>query len=123
MFQDRAEQHHSRRLKCFAAWLSEAKPSAATRSALPIDGFCNSASKTRVYRDRASHGIKSNSNPAPVQQPFHPGAGFRWNAVWSITASTRQPAGWTDTKSEVATLVLEKGRLIRNLREFICQLS
>jgi hypothetical protein len=35
------------------------------------------------------------------------------NAVWSITASACLPTERTDTKSEVATLVLKKGQLIR----------
>ena len=45
------------------------------------------------------------------------------NAVWSITASTRRPAGRTDTAGEVAAMVLQKGRLARNLNGFIGELN
>ncbi|MPZ39066.1 MAG: hypothetical protein GEU95_13610 [Rhizobiales bacterium] len=45
------------------------------------------------------------------------------SAVWSITASTCLPSGRTDTKSEVAAMVLKKGRLIPNLSGFVCQLN
>ena len=45
------------------------------------------------------------------------------NAVWSITASTRLPAGRTDTTGQVAAMAMQKGRLDRNLNVFIGELN
>jgi hypothetical protein len=54
--------------------------------------------------------------------PMYEGAD-KSGAVWSITASTCLPSGRTDTKNQIAEMVLQTGRLIPNLNEFICQLN
>jgi hypothetical protein len=54
--------------------------------------------------------------------PQHEGT-HKSNAVWSITASTRLPAGRTDTTGQVAAMVKQKGRLARNLNAFIGELN
>jgi hypothetical protein len=74
----------------------------------------------KIRSTRAANGLTLFLNF--MVDPLYEGADKR-SAVWSITASTSLPTGRTDTKSEVATLVLQKGRLIRNLGEFICQLN
>ena len=74
----------------------------------------------KIRSTRAANGLTLFLNF--MVDPLYEGADKR-SAVWSITASTCLPTGRTDRHSEVATLVLQKGRLIRNLGEFICQLN
>jgi hypothetical protein len=54
--------------------------------------------------------------------PMYDGAD-KSSAVWSITASTCLPAGSKDKKDEITAMVLQKGRLNRNLSEFVRQLN
>jgi hypothetical protein len=69
---------------------------------------------------RQAHGLTIFLNF--MVDPMYEGAD-KSSAVWSITASTCLPTGSTDRKDEVATMVLQKGRLNRNLSEFVCRLN